>query len=112
MPAAPKAPDLMLCWKRIALRAARREAASRRYFRRIEHMKIAKNDAFLRRRKRGEHLDRDYQQARKLSIITAHAAGVDAEGWQDVYYRELERCGEKPPPGVAQRFANSNTGTS
>ena len=67
-------------------------------------MKIEIYDAYLRRRKRGEHLARDYMQARKLSIVTAYAAGINAEGWQDIYYRELERHGEKSPPDVSVRF--------
>src|SRR3546814_17844115 len=102
----------MLAWQRLAVRAARREAASRRFCRRISSLPSKSYDAHLRRRKRDQRIMRESQIGRMMSVVAAAAIGVDAEGWQDVYYRELERCGEKPPPGVAQRFANSNTGYS
>jgi hypothetical protein len=92
-------------WHRLALRGANREAAARRYFRRIYDMGLENYGAYLRRNKRKRHLDRDYQRLRLLSAVDAHERGVSAEQWQDVYYGELERLGERAPQDVRARWS-------
>ncbi len=93
-----------MSWERLAVRAARREAACRRYHRRIYGMGLANWGAYRRRLKRMSNIDRDYHRLRLLSVIAAVKAGVEAEPWQDVYYGEMERIGERAPPGVRERW--------
>lgn len=103
---------MMPPWERLARRAARREAATRRYFRRIWPLDLDDWGAYQRQAKRGEHLNRDFHKLRLISVVAAVEAGIDAEGWQDVYYGEILLHGEKPPTGVAQRFAARLEGTT
>lgn len=95
-----------MTWQTLALRAARREAALRRFHRRIHDMGIAAHGygAYKRRQKRMNNIDRDSHRLRLKSVVLAVKAGVEAEPWQDVYYREMERLGERAPPGVTARF--------
>jgi hypothetical protein len=93
-------------WERLARRAARREAASRRYFRRTWDKGLENYGAYLRRRKHGEHLVRDYRDMLQRSVVQAASLGVSAETWQDVYYGEIVLHGERPPTSVAKRFSS------
>lgn len=95
-------------WERLAIRAAQREAACRRFHRRIHGMPITNYGAYQRRQKRMSHIDRDYCRLRHRSIDEAVKMGVGAEGWQDVYYREIERLGERATTGVAKRFRDAD----
>ena len=95
----------MLDWQTLALRAARREVHSRRYFRRTWRMGLENYGAYLRRKKRGEAINASYQLKRKISVVFAHERGVGPEEWQDVYYGEVVRLGEGAPTGVKERWA-------
>lgn len=91
-------------WEILALRGDRREAACLRFHRRIHGMPITNYGAYQRRLKRMNNIDRAYHRLRLRSVVEAVKLGIDAEGWQDVYYREIERLGEYAPADVAKRF--------
>mgnify|MGYP000897743049 CR=1 FL=1 len=95
----------MLDWQTLALRAARREVHSRRYFRRTCDAGLESYGAYLRRRKRDQSIRDSYQRKQTLSVVEANARGVGPEEWQDVYYGEMERFGEHAPTGVKERWA-------
>lgn len=92
-------------WQVFAISGARREAALRRFHRRIHGMGIVNYGAYKRRLKRMNHIDRDYHKLRLRSIVAAARSGIDAEQWQDFYYGELERLGELAPQQVAARLS-------
>lgn len=75
-------------WKRLALRARRREMVYVRFWKRVDDRLLIDRRAT----KRWTAMCRDYRRLRKLSIILAYSLGVSPEAWRETYYSEYPRA--------------------